>query len=67
LTAAAEVVAVADAEADGEADADAFGFGAAVGLLPPTNVIVRPATRPSTHTTARPMSDRWRSLRLRSS
>jgi hypothetical protein len=52
VTAAAEVVAVA------EADGVAAGFFAAAGVLPPVNAIARPAMRPSTQATARPMPNR---------
>jgi hypothetical protein len=62
----ATVEADAVAEAEAEADALAFALGAA-GVLPLTSTAVSPPTRPRTQTTARPILNRLRSLRLRSS
>ena len=56
LTAAVDVLAVADADADALADADADGD--AFGVPPPVNAMVRPAIRPITQATARPMPKR---------
>jgi len=61
-SATVDAVGVADADAVGDFEAVAFGDDDAFGDPPPTNAIVRPATSPSTRTTANAIPLRWRSL-----